>query len=198
MKVLALVSGGKDSCLNMMHCIANGHEIIALANTFMNETTVDLPDLQNIATRNRDQDPDYESYMYQTVGTEGIRDIAEAMGLPLFRRRIKGTAINKKLYYSPEKEDEIEDLYELVKEAKEKMPDIEAVASGAILSDYQRTRVENICSRLGLKSLAFLWHRPQIDLLKEMILYGIDAVIIKVAGIGKIIDITRNTNVNRP
>ena len=30
-KVIGLVSGGKDSCFNMMHCIANGHEIVALA-----------------------------------------------------------------------------------------------------------------------------------------------------------------------
>lgn len=32
MRVVALVSGGKDSCYNMMQCQAEGHEIIALAN----------------------------------------------------------------------------------------------------------------------------------------------------------------------
>jgi len=32
MKVVALISGGKDSCFNMMHCVANGHQIVALAN----------------------------------------------------------------------------------------------------------------------------------------------------------------------
>lgn len=32
MKVVALVSGGKDSCYNMMQCVAAGHEIIALGN----------------------------------------------------------------------------------------------------------------------------------------------------------------------
>lgn len=32
MKVLALISGGKDSCFSMMHCVANGHEIVALGN----------------------------------------------------------------------------------------------------------------------------------------------------------------------
>jgi diphthine-ammonia ligase len=31
-KVIGLVSGGKDSCFNLMHSIANGHEIVALAN----------------------------------------------------------------------------------------------------------------------------------------------------------------------
>ena len=32
MRVVALVSGGKDSCFNMMQCVAAGHEIVALAN----------------------------------------------------------------------------------------------------------------------------------------------------------------------
>ena len=32
MKVVALISGGKDSCYNMIECVRNGHEIVALAN----------------------------------------------------------------------------------------------------------------------------------------------------------------------
>lgn len=32
MRVVAMVSGGKDSCYNMMQCVAEGHEIVALAN----------------------------------------------------------------------------------------------------------------------------------------------------------------------
>ena len=42
----------------------------------------------------------------------------------------------------------------------------EAVSCGAILSDYQRIRVENVCSRLDLVSLAYLWRRDQDQLLK--------------------------------
>jgi len=34
MKVVALISGGKDSCFNMMQCVAAGHEIVALANLY--------------------------------------------------------------------------------------------------------------------------------------------------------------------
>lgn len=34
MKVVALISGGKDSSFNMMQCIAAGHEIVALANLY--------------------------------------------------------------------------------------------------------------------------------------------------------------------
>lgn len=32
MRVVALISGGKDSCYNMIQCVAAGHEIVALAN----------------------------------------------------------------------------------------------------------------------------------------------------------------------
>lgn len=48
-------------------------------------------------------------------------------------------------------------------------PEAEAVSVGAILSDYQRVRVESICARLGLTVLAFLWRRDQSELLHEMV-----------------------------
>lgn len=32
MRVVALISGGKDSCYNMLQCVAAGHDIVALAN----------------------------------------------------------------------------------------------------------------------------------------------------------------------
>lgn len=46
---------------------------------------------------------------------------------------------------------------------------LQAVASGAIASDYQRTRVERVCARLGLVSLAYLWQQPQVPLLQRMV-----------------------------
>ena len=39
MKVVGLVSGGKDSCYNMVHCVAAGHEITCLANLRPREDT---------------------------------------------------------------------------------------------------------------------------------------------------------------
>ena len=32
LKVVALVSGGKDSCYSMLQCVSAGHEVVALAN----------------------------------------------------------------------------------------------------------------------------------------------------------------------
>lgn len=90
--------------------------------------------------------------MYQTVGSNAVEYIAKALDKPLFRRPITGTAKLIAMEYEGDKAgDEVEDLYELVKEVKvndrriqTKYPDIEGVSSGAILSTYQKKRVENV------------------------------------------------------
>ena len=41
-----------------------------------------------------------------------------------------------------------------------------------------------MCARLGLTSLAYMWHQPQAALLRGMIASGIEAVLIKVASLG--------------
>lgn len=165
MRVAALVSGGKDSCYNMMQCVAEGHEIVALA---------------NLHPKDKDE---LDSYMYQTVGHQGIQKLSEAMGLPLYRRETKGHSLQRGKNYTPTESDEVEDLYDLLKSIKEDLS-IEAVAVGAIFSDYQRVRVENVCSRLNLVSLSYLWRRDQKDLLQEMIDCKVHAIIIKVASLG--------------
>lgn len=125
-----------------------------------------------------------DSYMYQTVGHEIIPLIAEGLGLPLYRRGISGSSVDISGVYKPTSGDEVEDLLLLLQAVKEKHPDIDGVSVGAILSDYQRTRVENVCARLNLTCYAYLWRRPQDELLGEMIACGLKAVIIKVAAMG--------------
>jgi diphthine-ammonia ligase len=74
------------------------------------------------------------------------------------------------LKYSVTAGDEVEDMFALLSEVKRQIPSISAVSSGAIASDYQRLRVESVCSRLGLVSLAYLWKQDQTLLLEEMVL----------------------------
>ncbi|KAH8411745.1 hypothetical protein KR215_010550 [Drosophila sulfurigaster] len=169
MRVVAMVSGGKDSCYNMMQCVAEGHEIVALA---------------NLHPKDRDE---LDSFMYQTVGHMGIEILASAMGLPLYRRETKGKSTQTGKQYVPTDDDEVEDLYSLLETCKHEL-NVEAVAVGAILSDYQRVRVENVCSRLNLISLAYLWRRDQTELLQEMIDCQVHAIIIKVAALGLVPD----------
>ena len=188
MKVIALVSGGKDSVFNMMECVKNGHEIVALLNlrppeslSVINENGSEgKPQVQN----------ELDSYMYQSVGNEMLDLYAEAMGLPMYRANILGKVINTNLEYEPSDDsDEVEDLYRLVKNVKTELETrnnyvVEGISSGAILSTYQKNRVENICKRLNMTSLAYLWARNQSELLTQMIESGIDAILIKVACYG--------------
>ncbi|KAK8379049.1 hypothetical protein O3P69_009651 [Scylla paramamosain] len=166
MRVVGLVSGGKDSCFNLLQCVAAGHQVVALANLAPNHTD------------------ELDSYMYQSVGHMGVEMYAEAVGVPLFRRVIQGSSLNTtSITYNPTEGDEVEDLYLLLKEVQEKCQ-VDAVSVGAVLSDYQRVRVENVCSRLGLVCLAYMWRRDQSELLQEMVACGLDAILIKVAAIG--------------
>ncbi|XP_056698919.1 diphthine--ammonia ligase isoform X2 [Spinacia oleracea] len=80
--------------------------------------------------------------------------------------------------------DEVEDMFLLLNEVKRQIPNIRGVSSGAIASDYQRLRVESVCSRLGLVSLSYLWKQDQSLLFHEMITNGIVAILVKVAAIG--------------
>ncbi|XP_023784130.1 diphthine--ammonia ligase isoform X3 [Cyanistes caeruleus] len=121
--------------------------------------------------------------MYQTVGHHAIDLYADALDLPLYRGFIKGTSVNTGRVYTACQEDEVEDLYQLMKLVKDK-EGVEGVSVGAILSDYQRVRVEDVCRRLNLQPLAYLWHWNQEILLKEMISSNVQAIIIKVAAFG--------------
>ncbi|KAH3660407.1 hypothetical protein OGAPHI_006993 [Ogataea philodendri] len=168
MKFAALISGGKDSFFNVLHCLANDHELVCLAN--LHPPPSDSHEM--------------DSFMYQTVGFDVVPYYAECTGKPLYRQVIKGSSNNQKLEYEQTQDDETEDLYELLKVVKEHHPDVEAISVGAILSSYQRTRVEDVCSRLGLTALAYLWQRDQEELMGEMVDSDMEARLIKVAAIG--------------
>ncbi|KAG2156182.1 hypothetical protein DEU56DRAFT_906354 [Suillus clintonianus] len=174
MKYVALLSGGKDSCYNLSHCNAHGHELVAAA-TLSPQSGKD----------------EIDSYMYQTVGQDAIEFVAGALDVPLYRRVIQGDPIEQNAEYGSRSAggagvlgDETEDLYTLLEDVKAHHPDVQGVSVGAILSNYQRVRVEHVCRRLSLTPLAYLWQRDQAELLSEMIAAGIKSVLIKVAGIG--------------
>jgi len=169
MKVVGLVSGGKDSCYNLVQCVAAGHEIVAVANL--------RPPCQ------QGDSEEIDSQMYQSVGCSAVEYIAQALELPLFTETIRGYGKSTDKDYIPIEGDEVEDLYRLLSEVV-RVTGATGVSVGAILSDYQRVRVENVCLRLGLVPLAYLWRRDQAELLHEMIKNGMTSVLIKVACLG--------------
>ena len=93
-------------------------------------------------------------------------------------------AVSQKLNYDKSPQDEVEDLYELLLEIKQRHPEIQGISCGAIVSNYQRTRVEHVCKRLGLIPLTYLWMLDRNTLLDSIISAGVEAVLVKVAGAG--------------
>lgn len=59
-----------------------------------------------------------DSYMYQSVGHQAVELYAEAMGLPLFRQRTNGVALQQEKIYTHTPEDEVEDLFDLLANIK--------------------------------------------------------------------------------
>lgn len=92
--------------------------------------------------------PNRDSYMFHTHNTSLVSLQAEAMDLPLLSAKTEGI-----------REEELQDLERLLKKAKENW-EVQGVLSGAIRSNYQRSRLSQICQSLGLESIAPLW---QID-----------------------------------
>jgi len=72
---------------------------------------------------------------------------------------------------------------------QEAHPECTALASGAILSNYQRLRIEHVCQRLGLVSISYLWQAAQLPLLERMLDCGMEVILVKVAGVGLGIDL---------
>jgi len=164
MKFVGLLSGGKDSMFALSKAIQMGHECLCVASLFS-------------ATEK-------DSYMFQSAGTNLVAALAKAMDKPYCVRKLRGASLCQDLHYRPTDKDEVEDLKLLLEEVKWRFPGVQAVVSGAVLSDYQRLRVEHVCRDLGLMSVSPLWKLDQSQLLNEMIESGFDAVLVKISAIG--------------
>ncbi|KAE9381683.1 adenine nucleotide alpha hydrolases-like protein [Stipitochalara longipes BDJ] len=216
LEVIALISGGKDSFFSLLHCLQNGHRVVALGNLYPAAEKAEPGSERgsNHSLENEDDEHDLNSFMYQTVGHTVVPLYQQALRIPLYRQPIIGTAIETGTSYGhsavastdgytsnvgaagerlPSKgdlEDETESLVPLLKRIMTDHPSATALSTGAILSTYQRTRIESVAIRLGLTPLAYLWKYPilppgtQSSLLEDMQAVGLDARIVKVASGG--------------
>lgn len=191
--VIALISGGKDSFLALLHCLSLNYHIVALANLFPSPA---LP-TSNPSSAQDLPCPDLNSYMYQTVGHAVIPLYATALQIPVYRHPIRGSAvISRREYFPPPphhsrtvhheatavaaaengqgakngegegEEDETESLLPLLQHIKTLHPTSTALCSGAIFSTYQRTRLESVALRVNLQPLAPLWQYPCLRILR--------------------------------
>lgn len=113
-----------------------------------------------------------DSYMFHTPAVGFARLQAQAMGLPLLEQSTAG-----------DKEDELADLKAVLVRAVEEFG-VDGVVSGALFSDYQRSRIERVCEELGLQVFAPLWHLDQEMEVREVLDAGFEFVLSKVAAEG--------------
>lgn len=62
--------------------------------------------------------------------------------------------------------------------------DVDGFVSGALRSDYQKSRLERMAERLGVKSWTPLWHQSGHDHVKQMIEHGFEIMITGVSAEG--------------
>ncbi len=122
----------------------------------------DISHLVTVYPENKD------SWMFHSINIHLTEKLSEAINIPLIRKQTKG-----------KKEEELNDLKEILKDL-----DINGVISGAIASEYQRTRIEKICHEIGIKSFTPIWHKNQELILREQINAGFEIIIVGVFAYG--------------
>jgi ABC transporter with metal-binding/Fe-S-binding domain ATP-binding protein len=105
-----------------------------------------------------------DSWMFHSININQTEYLARAMGIPLVKR---GTLA--------EKETELLDLKAVLEDLE-----IDGVISGAIASEYQRTRIEKVTDELGMKSFTPLWHKNQEMLLRDQVKAGFCIIVVGV------------------
>ena len=128
MKYIGLLSGGKDSCYNLVHCQKNGHELVAVASLGPEPGKGTRHSTSGRAINFTTKLPteELDSYLYQTVGQDAIEFVARALDVPLHRRVISGSALAQGSEYGGRNAedrggvagDETEDLYALLADVK--------------------------------------------------------------------------------
>ncbi len=112
------------------------------------------------------QRPDSWMFHYPNIHLADL--FAEAVGIPLVKGETSGV-----------KETELENLKRLLANLQ-----VDGVVTGAIMSQYQKKRIDRICQELNLKSIAPLWHENPQKLLAEMVDLNFEVLIVGVYAYG--------------
>lgn len=111
------------------------------------------------------------SYMFHVPNIHLTELLSEAMDIPIINMTTKG-----------EKEKELEDLKNILTLLK--AAGIEGIYSGALSSTYQKSRIDKLCSELGLVSTAPLWHLDPKEYMLNIIKLGFEVIITSVSAEG--------------
>lgn len=107
------------------------------------------------------------SLMFHTYNLHLIDVISYSLQLPIFKIPTAGM-----------EEQEVEDLQKHLG-----VLDVDGIITGAIESEYQRSRFDRMCRNLGLELVAPLWHEDVDGLMKEIV-ENYSVMIVSVSAMG--------------
>ncbi|MFB6236079.1 MAG: diphthine--ammonia ligase [Halopenitus sp.] len=158
---VSLFSGGKDSSWALYRALAEGMDVSRLLTVH----------------------PEGDSYMYHTPATELASLAAESMGIELVDVEPDDFGADDVRDSGAQGDAEVEPMEAALRELATEL-DLAGVTAGAVESEFQTSRIESMCDRLGIDLFAPLWERDPETLAEEMIDTGFEITIIQVAAYG--------------
>ena len=124
----------------------------------------DIPILLTIAPSSQD------SMMFHYPNVKWTRLQAQALGI---KQHVVSTFANN----------ELEELEKSLNDVK-KQYSVDGLVTGAVASDYQKSRIDQICDRLQLKTYNPLWHKSSHRVANDLHQAGLKIIFTRVAANG--------------
>jgi ABC transporter with metal-binding/Fe-S-binding domain ATP-binding protein len=158
---VSLFSGGKDSSWALYQALER-----------------DLP-VERLLTVH----PAGDSYMYHVPETQLASLAAESVGIPLIEVEPDDFDADAATDSGEQGDRELEPMEARLTELAAER-EIAGVTAGAVESEFQTSRIEAMCDRLGIDLFAPLWQEDPVELGEAMLDAGFEITILQVAAAG--------------
>ena len=158
---VGLFSGGKDSSWALYRAIEEGLPVGRLLTVH----------------------PAGDSYLYHVPETRLATLAAESVGIPLVEVEPDDFDAAAAVDSGAQGDAELEPMEAALRGIAAETP-VAGVTAGAVESEYQTSRIEAMCERLGIDLFAPLWQRDPRTLADEMLDAGFEIRVVQVAAAG--------------
>lgn len=183
MRVIVLSSGGKDSCYAVWWALMKGWKVSGIVTIKI--TGDDSMMFQVPATSIAGLQASSGGIPWLQVNVEGDEDTEIKELESKLRPIINGT--NSPVTSQNWTSDEIKDICDFNVNPSQTIgklvpgQTIDAIVTGALRSDYQKTRIEQMAQRLGIKSFSPLWHHNPLNHMRDLVHHGFELLFCSVS-----------------
>jgi ABC transporter with metal-binding/Fe-S-binding domain ATP-binding protein len=157
----SLFSGGKDSSWALYRALERGLDVRRLVTVH----------------------PGEDSYMYHVPATDLAALCAESIGVDLLEVHPGDLGAAAATDAGAQGDAELEPLEAALRDLAAEIS-LAGVTAGAVESEFQTSRIEAMCGRLGVDLFAPLWQRDPVALAEAMLDAGFEILIVQVAAAG--------------